>query len=122
MLVKEEQIYCPICIKPYKVKTHEQPIEVDENKKLYWEICPACKEVMDECVTLLCLGDAGEIEVTNESGEVEKQTVPCCTTIGVSKELLVENGYVEWVDFELGGTMTIAWCHVCSKDKKIKFK
>ena len=116
MLTKLEEIHCPLCSKVTGMKTHQNEIEKDEHKILYGEICGTCKGIMAEGVTLRCLGIAGEVEK-----DWKMQKVPCCTVTVVTKEILEKHGFIEWVDFELGGFMDVAGCPMCSESKAFEF-
>lgn len=116
MLTKLESVHCPLCSKPTRTKIHEEEIEIDENKILYWEICDDCEALKKESVTLICLGTVGEIEKDGV-----KQKVPCCTVMMITKDVLEQRGFVEWVDFELGWKMELTGCQMCSEDRKIHF-
>ena len=117
MLTKEQDVWCPICNTIKGQKIHESEIEVDDNHRLYGEICDSCKELMADCVTLRCLGVAGEIE-----RDWKKEEVPCLSVTGVAKEVLEKNGWIEWKDFELGWYCDIYGCPLCSEDKQYHFK
>ena len=116
IMVKEENIVCPLCNKITWVKVHNEEIEVGEHQLLYWEICSECKQLMAEGVTLRCMWVAWEVEKDGE-----KVLVPCMTVTIVTKEVLEKYGFVEGVDFELGGYLNISACPHCSEDKKFHF-